>query len=532
MLQDEETNCCLHTKLLECLRLSMASVTKSVLVHGILLTESNIGTVLAKVTKKFNKVLFDLYNFSKGILKGWGKLRNVRKEFQRSNVKNYSAHETPYNIMDFERGVWTLTQRTEQNTIVDPLCDGYVHPEWALIFMLRLGLIAIQMLPENTQSNIIVITDAVCGMPDASALQQLLNQLRSYTVSCSFIQLQGRTRSEACFGHVASCELFHFLAMASFGAYIPNCRCSIGVDMDSVQALIPSDVDDEKRFKIMNPFHSASLFHTSMSLFAFINESESTFGINSQFKRRIQEVVTVKQGCLQLQYNKTWIILEADRVLLHIHSFNLDPSFYHIPPGVTTKYPMFHAEDHTHDMKPMLRQKWMHTHLERVVLRSTSLPWNMFESKSGVKINCDWAEDKLHDLLRSNSSFCLVHKQIYVTFVYKSDQNFHNVYYPSARYLFRENSSIPAYFYMIKVTLEPPCLVLKIAFLGGISNADRMKVLDAFRKELINLKIKVDDVDVVYGRTGPVLEQYVLFPPTRALVSVEIDRERLPSLSR
>lgn len=35
----------------------------------------------------------------------------------------------------------------------NPLCDGYIHPEWALIFMLRLGLIAVQMMHENTQSS-------------------------------------------------------------------------------------------------------------------------------------------------------------------------------------------------------------------------------------------------------------------------------------------------------------------------------------------------------------------------------------------
>lgn len=35
----------------------------------------------------------------------------------------------------------------------DAICEGYVHPEWALIFMLRIGLIAVQMLPENTQSS-------------------------------------------------------------------------------------------------------------------------------------------------------------------------------------------------------------------------------------------------------------------------------------------------------------------------------------------------------------------------------------------
>lgn len=69
---------------------------------------------------------------------------------------------------------------------------GFIQPDWALIFMLRMGLMGVQMLPENTQSNIVVITDGVCGIPNSNALQQVLAQLRSYTVSCSFIQVCSR----------------------------------------------------------------------------------------------------------------------------------------------------------------------------------------------------------------------------------------------------------------------------------------------------------------------------------------------------
>ncbi|VDM60229.1 unnamed protein product [Angiostrongylus costaricensis] len=271
VLLDEESNCCLHTKLLECLRLSMASVTKSVgsrticikyrvLVQGILLTESNINNVLHTVTQKFNDLLNGLYDYSKGILQKWGTLR--RRHRVSNNVTSRSTSFSVRNIMDYTKGVWSVSTTEDENSTRNPLCDGYVHPEWALIFMLRLGLIAVQMMHENTQSNIIVITDAVCGMPDANALQQLLSQLRSYTVSCSFIQLQGRSRSEACFGHVASCELFHFMAMATFGVYIPNCRCSIGVDMNDIREPLVCSEDeevDESEFKPLNPFHRALL---------------------------------------------------------------------------------------------------------------------------------------------------------------------------------------------------------------------------------------------------------------------------------
>lgn len=40
----------------------------------------------------------------------------------------------------------------QRDATVDAKVDGYIHPEWSLVFMLRLGLVATQMMPENTQS--------------------------------------------------------------------------------------------------------------------------------------------------------------------------------------------------------------------------------------------------------------------------------------------------------------------------------------------------------------------------------------------
>ncbi|KAJ1364024.1 KICSTOR complex protein szt2 [Parelaphostrongylus tenuis] len=210
LVADEEINCCLHTKLLECLRLSMASVTKSftipgtrrifcpqiyvsvcvfipflafeqdlVLVQGVLLTESNINSVLHTVTQKFNDLLNGLYDYSKGILQKWGTLRrrhrnkfdstcgdvecigeyDASRSFTTGNgnsptkvLNTGTSKATSFraqNIMDYAKGVWSVSTTEDENSTRNPLCDGYVHPEWALIFMLRLGLIAVQMMPEK-----------------------------------------------------------------------------------------------------------------------------------------------------------------------------------------------------------------------------------------------------------------------------------------------------------------------------------------------------------------------------------------------
>ncbi|VDL81085.1 unnamed protein product [Nippostrongylus brasiliensis] len=655
IVADEESNCCLHTKLLECLRLSMASVSKSftipgtrrtfspqiyvsvcvfipflafeqdlvsfVLVQGVLLTESNINSVLQTVTQKFNDLLNSLYFYSKAILQKWGTLRRRHRnkfdstcgdvecagEYETARTSSLcndgSPHKVatavphkpppihPRSIMDYVKGVWTVSATEDESTSRNPLCDGYIHPEWALIFMLRLGLIAVQMMHENTQSNIIVITDA----------------------------LQGRSRSEACFGHVASCELFHFLAMATFGVYIPNCRCSIGVDMNEIhEPLVCSEDEeevDENEFRPLNPFHSFFSFlavsqehrifrallcwcfqnalQDNVHITNLVNEINPEFAqlykndvvrhryIRSIYRSalhellyiRLREGFTLKQVRLcnndtkimivlsmpfrplvfidytiianwpsdkmtredvtidlviQAPYNELKDllsegqfpnavrqklvkalrnliddILEADRVLLHIHAFNTDPVYYRIPAGVSTKIPIFTIEDETKEMSVFVGvekenvktfvgfwsslcqlnekswQKWVHMHAERVVLRSSNLMFNMFGLKSHAKIDCHVAEDKLHDLLREQSSFCLVQRQTYVTFVYG------------------KNSDVPVYFYMIKVTLEAPCLILRTAFLGGISSIERRNVVDAWRRRLLDLRVTVDGKETV-----------------------------------
>ncbi|ETN86041.1 hypothetical protein NECAME_06116 [Necator americanus] len=193
------------------------------------------------------------------------------------------------NIMDYVKGVWCVrrneqlpTKRALLTTVSsaaedesntrNPLCDGYIHPEWALIFMLRLGLIAVQMMPENTQSSKhycdhgcrVWYARRTCTATAFESAKKLHCVLFFYTSEgCTFLTLQGRSRSEACFGHVPSCELFHFLAMATFGVYIPNCRCSIGVDMNNIhEPLVCSDAEEEvdlEEFKPLNPFHRALL---------------------------------------------------------------------------------------------------------------------------------------------------------------------------------------------------------------------------------------------------------------------------------
>ena len=49
---------------------------------------------------------------------------------------------------------------------------------------------ALQLLPPNSCGGLVVITDGVINIPDVNTLDTLLNQLRTKTISLSFIQVR------------------------------------------------------------------------------------------------------------------------------------------------------------------------------------------------------------------------------------------------------------------------------------------------------------------------------------------------------
>ncbi|XP_064372150.1 KICSTOR complex protein SZT2 isoform X5 [Dromaius novaehollandiae] len=98
-----------------------------------------------------------------------------------------------------------------------------VTADVGLVSMVRQGILALQLLPSNSSAGIIVITDGVTSVPDVAVCETLLNQLRSGTVACSFVQVGGVYSYDCSFGHVPNVELMKFIAMATFGAYLSTC---------------------------------------------------------------------------------------------------------------------------------------------------------------------------------------------------------------------------------------------------------------------------------------------------------------------
>ncbi|CAJ1064685.1 KICSTOR complex protein SZT2 [Xyrichtys novacula] len=98
-----------------------------------------------------------------------------------------------------------------------------VSADMGLVSMVRQGILALQLLPPNSSAGIIVITDGVMSVPDVAVCETLLNQLRSGTIACSFVQVGGAYSYDCSFGYIPNVELMKFISLATFGSYLPSC---------------------------------------------------------------------------------------------------------------------------------------------------------------------------------------------------------------------------------------------------------------------------------------------------------------------
>ncbi|XP_061680638.1 KICSTOR complex protein SZT2 isoform X2 [Syngnathoides biaculeatus] len=119
-----------------------------------------------------------------------------------------------------------------------------VSADVGLVSMVRQGILALQLLPPNSSAGIIIITDGVMSVPDVVVCETLLNQLRSATIACSFVQVGGPYSYDCSFGYIPNVELMKFISVATFGSYLASCP-----EAD------PSDRD-------MNAYHQAFLTYS------------------------------------------------------------------------------------------------------------------------------------------------------------------------------------------------------------------------------------------------------------------------------
>ncbi|PIC43543.1 hypothetical protein B9Z55_004238 [Caenorhabditis nigoni] len=165
-------------------------------------------------------------------------------------------------------------------------------------------------------------------------------------------------------------------------------------------------------------------------------------------------------------------IIDADRLLLHIHSFDTKIAYFTIPPGVTKEYALFMQGDSSRQLLPQLCivkpdgvktrgfvnfwkkmlevddgnwQKWVHTQTERCLLNLIHVPFEMFTTERILSFDTRYPLNAVLYSVKVRSTFCLVENQTYVTLVYAT-----------------EKSKKPAYFFIRKVICRGPVAIVKV----------------------------------------------------------------------
>lgn len=80
-------------------------------------------------------------------------------------------------------------------------------PDISMVNMYRYSLLALHLLPENSTTNIVIISDGMLSLPNSSMLESMLTELRNNTIACSFIQVGSSPHPDSCLGYLPYTDL-------------------------------------------------------------------------------------------------------------------------------------------------------------------------------------------------------------------------------------------------------------------------------------------------------------------------------------
>lgn len=189
--------------------------------------------------------------------------------------------------------------------------------------------------------------------------------------------------------------------------------------------------------------------------------------------------------------------MQVDSLLVHMHMFNLNPAFYTLPKELRpSSAPLFeHRQGRVQlceqfkklrnrpftrfwfpacDVDESMWQKWVHMHTLRLLLVEDDLmPKQVFtrsdKTRQTDEISCSASSRRVIELLARQSSFTLLRDRCFVKFVLDDEGG--NDAGAEA-----EPDSPPKFFYIIRAHFDVPCVILKIAFLGGMDSHKRAEV--------------------------------------------------------
>ncbi|GBN34022.1 KICSTOR complex protein SZT2 [Araneus ventricosus] len=208
-----------------------SSTVPQALIQGWILTPANVPTLLSYLRKKLEQMC-----------KLVEKVSSVVSDEQ---IQFMMSHDATGAVLD---------STIEGNKMIKKVLD--LSADISTLKLIRYGILALQLLPENSSAGIVVITDGILNFPTCKSLDTILTQLRNSTISCSFIQLGSTFHSFSCFGRVPYKELMEFFATATCGAYFPSRKNLVESRLNSTEI---------------------SSFHKALLLWSFQKTSTSCF---------------------------------------------------------------------------------------------------------------------------------------------------------------------------------------------------------------------------------------------------------------
>nr|XP_033478677.1 KICSTOR complex protein SZT2 isoform X2 [Epinephelus lanceolatus] len=242
-----------------------------------------------------------------------------------------------------------------------------VSADMGLVSMVRQGILALQLLPPNSSAGIIIITDGVTSVPDVAVCETLLNQLRSGTIACSFVQVGGAYSYDCSFGYIPNVELMKFISLATFGSYLPSCP---DVDLNSRE---------------MNTYHKAFL------TYSFLNIPES---LNSEYFCVSQHKL-FNEHLVSASGNPALVMRRKKHAEKEVHAHLISVVSVRLREGYTIREISLTKGGTQLEVKLVLL--WKHNmHIEYLV--AASWPLDPAKRTTRVEVTMEGSYDILHDI--------------------------------------------------------------------------------------------------------------------------------------
>lgn len=242
-----------------------------------------------------------------------------------------------------------------------------VSADMGLVSMVRQGILALQLLPPNSSAGIIIITDGVTSVPDVAVCETLLNQLRSGTIACSFVQVGGAYSYDCSFGYIPNVELMKFISLATFGTYLPSCP--------------EPDLDSEE----MNAYHKAFL------TYSFLKTPES---MNSEYFCVSQHKL-FNEHLVSASGNPALVMRRKKHTEKEVHAHLISVVSVRLREGYTIREISLTKGGTQLEVKLVLL--WKHNmHIEYLA----AAPWPLDPAKrtTRVEVTMEGSYDILHDI--------------------------------------------------------------------------------------------------------------------------------------